>query len=128
MTPAFEPGEVALERLPRRVVRARVLETFVVTERFLVIRRRLIDRLCHRAGRRIGRLAAMDRARAEAGLRTECGVAGHHSPPAMNCNMSKRVRMPDTAPLSRTSTAALREASRRVTRSTGSSLPTTGSG
>src|SRR5207244_9705637 len=122
---ALEAGEVALERRARGVVRARVLEAFVLPQRLLGVGARLVDRSHDRAGRGVGLLPRVHRPGADARL----GVhVCHYSPPTMNCSMSKRVRIPRTAPSLFTSTAALRDASSRVTTSAGSSAPTTGNG
>src|SRR5206468_3182178 len=123
-----ERGQVPLQGEARGVVRAGVLVALVMAERLLRIGRGLIDRHDDRAGGGVGLLPGVDGAGAEAGLGTQRRFAAHHSPPAMNCSMSKRVRIPITVPFSRTSTAGLREARRRVTCSTGSSAVTTGSG
>ena len=63
---AFERREVLLERVARAVVRARVLEALVLAGRGLRVGRRVVDRRHHGAGDRIGLLAGVDRARAEA--------------------------------------------------------------
>src|SRR5439155_7875616 len=121
----LERGEVAFERRPGDVVRAGVLEALVPAERLLRVRARLVDRGHDRARRGVGVLARVHGLGADPGLRLH---DRHDSPPTMNCSMSKRVRMPRTAPSLFTSTAELRDASSRVTTSAGSSAPTTGSG
>ena len=61
----LERGERGLERLPRRVGDARVVEALVLADRVLDVRRRLVDRRDDRAGRGIGLLAVVDCARLE---------------------------------------------------------------
>src|SRR5262249_20066088 len=61
-------------REARQVVRARVLVPLVVARPGLRVRRRQVYRRHHRAGRRIGRLAGVDRERADAQL---AGRAAH---------------------------------------------------
>ena len=58
--PAFDRGDVLLERQPRRVLRPRVLEALVAANLFLHVGGRLVDRRDDRAGRRIGFLAGVD--------------------------------------------------------------------
>ena len=62
---AFDGRDVALEREPRRVLRAGVLEALVLAERVLHVGRRLIDRRDDGAGRRVGLLAGVEADRAE---------------------------------------------------------------
>src|SRR5262249_49978109 len=114
--PALEGSQVALERESGRVVGAGVLVALVPPERLLGVGRGLIDRHHNGAGGGIGLLAGVDCPGAEPRALRERGVAAHHSLAAMNWSMSKRVRMPTTEPLSRTSTAGLRLASSCVTR------------
>src|SRR6478672_10180979 len=56
----LDRGDVAFDREPRRVLRARVLEALVMADRFLHVGRRLIDRRDDRAGRRIRLLPGVD--------------------------------------------------------------------
>src|SRR5262249_51243582 len=58
---ALERREVGLERVAREVVRARVLEALVHARRRLRVRRAVVDRRHHGAGRRVGRLPGVDR-------------------------------------------------------------------
>src|SRR5262245_24810592 len=114
MRSAFQRCQTAFERSSRQIMTARVLEATILAQRLLRIRGGLVDRHRDRPGGEIRLLAGMDRTGAEAGLVPQRGASAHHSPPATNWSMSKRVRMPITAPLSRTSTAGLRAPSRRV--------------
>jgi hypothetical protein len=79
LRPAFEVGDAALEREPGRVVRAAVVEALVHPRALLHEGRGGIDRRHDRAGRRIGRLAGVDRPGREgllgAGLVFRCGLA-----------------------------------------------------
>ena len=59
---ALERREALLQRRPRRVRDARVVVALVHADRLLHVRRRLVDRRRHRARRRIGLLAVVDRA------------------------------------------------------------------
>ncbi len=61
----LEARERRLERRPRRVRDARVVVALVHADGFLHVRRRLVDRRDDRAGRRIGLLPDVDRARLE---------------------------------------------------------------
>src|SRR5205807_7780014 len=54
VAPAFERGDVALERFARRVARAGVFVTLVPPQSVLDIRGRLIDRRHHGAGEGVG--------------------------------------------------------------------------
>jgi hypothetical protein len=65
---ALERGDVALQRLARRIFAARVLVPLVLAERVLHIRRRQINRRHDRAGERLRALAGVDRPRREAGV------------------------------------------------------------
>ena len=66
---AFEVGNAALQRPSRRVVRTAVVEAFVHARALLHEGRGRVDRRHDRAGRRVGRLAGVDGARADAMLR-----------------------------------------------------------
>ena len=68
---AFDGREVALERHPRRVLRAAVLEALVLAELFLDVGRRLVDRRDDGARGGIGFLPGVEAARAEPRVRCE---------------------------------------------------------
>ena len=71
LSAALDRREVALERFPRRVLRARVLVALVPAERFLHVGGRLVDRRDDRAGRWIRFLPGVQAQRAESRVRRE---------------------------------------------------------
>ena len=58
--PAFERRQIPLARQPRRVLRARVLEAFVLAYAYLRVGRSLIDRHADGAGRRVRFLSGVN--------------------------------------------------------------------
>src|SRR6185503_4412287 len=112
--PLLEHGHVLLERDPRRILGAGVLEALVLPEPLLDVGRGLVDGDRHGPRRGIGLLPGVD------------GVGRKAHQALMYSMRSKRVSMPVGRPVSSTASAAFRSARSFITRGSRSWSDTVG--